>query len=241
MTATNNLIVTIKEFQSKMIENANQLANSTSTTIGAQSVKDSIRSKGAKTLSKAVSSSQSATAIQKTEIANAKLSRDEAKLNRDNLKKQYKDYIKTHRKNSSKAKELKDKYDAANSNYNELNKSYNIQNAIYKDMKKQNDALNYLQKHLDVTDSSRDKLSDLNKALYDKYGQRILSESEMKELAKLLGVKFDNKNKSGNLYKKLKEIGVPGFKVGSRNIPKDMLAVLGEEGNELHFSKEQRR
>ena len=113
MTATNNLIVTIKEFQSKMIENANQLANSTSTTIGAQSVKDSIRSKGAKTLSKAVSSSQSATAIQKTEIANAKLSRDEAKLNRDNLKKQYKDYIKTHRKNSSKAKELKDKYDAA--------------------------------------------------------------------------------------------------------------------------------
>lgn len=239
VTATNNLIVTIKEFQSKMIENANKLADSTSTTTGAQSVKDSIRSKGAKTLSKAVSSSQSATAIQKTKIANAKLSRDEAKLNRDNLKKQYKDYIKTHRKNSSKAKELKDKYDAANSNYNELNKSYNIQNAIYKDMKKQNDALNYLQKHLDVTDSSRDKLSDLNKALYDKYGQRILSESEMKELAKLLGVKFDNKNKSGNLYKKLKEIGVPGFKVGSRNIPKDMLAVLGEEGNELHFSKEQ--
>lgn len=239
VTATNNLIVTIKEFQSKMIENANKLADSTSTTTGAQSAKDSIRSEGAKTLSKAVSSSQSATAIQKTKIANAKLSRDEAKLNRDNLKKQYKDYIKTHKKNSSKAKELKDKYDAANSNYNELNKSYNIQNAIYKDMKKQNDALNYLQKHLDVTDSSRDKLSDLNKALYDKYGQRILSESEMKELAKLLGVKFDNKNKSGNLYKKLKEIGVPGFKVGSRNIPKDMLAVLGEEGNELHFSKEQ--
>lgn len=239
VTATNNLIVTIKEFQSKMIENANKLADSTSTTTGAQSVKDSIRSKGVKTLSKAVSSSQSATAIQKTKIANAKLSRDEAKLNRDNLKKQYKDYIKTHRKNSSKAKELKDKYDAANSNYNELNKSYNIQNAIYKDMKKQNNALNYLQKHLNVTDSSRDKLSDLNKALYDKYGQRILSESEMKELAKLLGVKFDNKNKSGNLYKKLKEIGVPGFKVGSRNIPKDMLAVLGEEGNELHFSKEQ--
>lgn len=239
VTATNNLIVTIKEFQSKMIENANKLADSISTTTGAQSVKDSIRSKGAKTLSKAVSSSQSATAIQKTKIANAKLSRDEAKLNRDNLKKQYKDYIKTHRKNSSKAKELKDKYDAANSNYNELNKSYNIQNAIYKDMKKQNNALNYLQKHLDVTNSSRDKLSDLNKALYDKYGQRILSDSEMKELAKLLGVKFDNKNKSGNLYKKLKEIGVPGFKVGSRNIPKDMLAVLGEEGNELHFSKEQ--
>lgn len=239
VTATNNLIVTIKEFQSKMIENANKLADSTSTTTGAQSVKDSIRSKGAKTLSKAISDSNSELSYFKGLKNNAKISRDEAKTNRDSLKKQYEDYIKTHSKNSSKAKKLKSKYDIANSKYNELNRFYNVRNDIYKNMKKQNDALNYLKSHLNTTDSSRDKLSDLNKALYDKYGQRILSESEMKKLAKLLGVKFDNKNKSGNLYKKLKEIGVPGFKVGSRNIPKDMLAVLGEEGNELHFSKEQ--
>ena len=238
VTTTQNLIDTIKDFQTKMTEYANLLANSTSTT-GGQSAKNKIRSDGENTLSKAISDSNSELSYFKGLKNNAKISRDEAKTNRDSLKKQYEDYIKTHSKNSSKAKELKSKYDIANSKYNELNKSYNIQNAIYKDMKKQNDALNYLQKHLDVTDSSRDKLSDLNKALYDKYGQRILSESEMKKLAKLLGVKFDNKNKSGNLYKKLKEIGVPGFKVGSRNIPKDMLAVLGEEGNELHFSKEQ--
>ena len=239
VTATNNLIVTIKDFQTKMTEYANLLANSTSTTTGGQSVKDKIRSDGENTLSKAISDSNSKLSYFKGLKNNAKISRDEAKANRDSLKKQYEDYIKTHSKNSTKAKELKSKYNIANSKYNELNKSYNVQNDIYKNMKKQNNALNYLKSHLNTTDSSRDKLSDLNKALYDKYGQRVLSETEMKELAKLLGVKFDNKNKSGNLYKKLKEIGVPGFKVGSRNIPKDMLAVLGEEGNELHFSKEQ--
>lgn len=239
VTTTQNLIDTIKDFQTKMTEYANLLANSTSTTTGGQSVKDKIRSDGENTLSKAISDSNSKLSYFKGLKNNAKISRDEAKANRDSLKKQYEDYIKTHSKNSTKAKELKSKYDIANSKYNELNKSYNVQNDIYKNMKKQNNALNYLKSHLNTTDSSRDKLSDLNKALYDKYGQRVLSESEMKKLAKLLGVKFDNKNKSGNLYKKLKEIGVPGFKVGSRNIPKDMLAVLGEAGNELHFSKEQ--
>lgn len=239
VTTTQNLIDTIKDFQTKMTEYANLLANSTSTTTGGQSVKDKIRSDGENTLSKAISDSNSKLSYFKGLKNNAKISRDEAKVNRDSLKKQYEDYIKTHSKNSTKAKELKSKYDIANSKYNELNKSYNVQNDIYKNMKKQNNALNYLKSHLNTTDSSRDKLSDLNKALYDKYGQRVLSETEMKELAEIVGVKFDNKNKTGNLYKKLKDLGIPGFKVGSRNIPKDMIALLGEAGNELHFSKEQ--
>lgn len=239
VTTTQNLIDTIKDFQTKMTEYANLLANSTSTTTGGQSVKDKIRSDGENTLSKAISDSNSKLSYFKGLKNNAKISRDEAKANRDSLKKQYEDYIKTHSKNSTKAKELKSKYDIANSKYNELNKSYNVQNDIYKNMKKQNNALNYLKSHLNTTDSSRDKLSDLNKALYDKYGQRVLSETEMKELAEIVGVKFDNKKKTGNLYKKLKDLGIPGFKVGSRNIPKDMIALLGEEGNELHFSKEQ--
>lgn len=239
VTTTQNLIDTIKDFQTKMTEYANLLANLTSTTTGGQSVKDKIRSDGENTLSKAISDSNSKLSYFKGLKNNAKISRDEAKVNRDSLKKQYEDYIKTHSKNSTKAKELKSKYDIANSKYNELNKSYNVQNDIYKNMKKQNNALNYLKSHLNTTDSSRDKLSDLNKALYDKYGQRVLSETEMKELAEIVGVKFDNKNKTGNLYKKLKDLGIPGFKVGSRNIPKDMIALLGEAGNELHFSKEQ--
>lgn len=59
----------------------------------------------------------------------------------------------------------------------------------------------------------------------------------MKELAKLLGVKYDSQKSSGSLYKKLKEIGIKGFRVGSHNIPYDQLAFLGEGRDELHFSK----
>ena len=52
VTTTQNLIDTIKDFQTKMTEYANLLANSTSTTTGGQSVKDKIRSDGENTLSK---------------------------------------------------------------------------------------------------------------------------------------------------------------------------------------------
>lgn len=149
VTTTQNLIDTIKDFQTKMTEYANLLANSTSTTTGGQSVKDKIRSDGENTLSKAISDSNSKLSYFKGLKNNAKISRDEAKANRDSLKKQYEDYIKTHSKNSTKAKELKSKYNIANSKYNELNKSYNVQNDIYKNMKKQNNALNYLKSHFE--------------------------------------------------------------------------------------------
>lgn len=59
VTTTQNLIDTIKDFQTKMTEYANLLANSTSTTTGGQSVKDKIRSDGENTLSKAISDSNS--------------------------------------------------------------------------------------------------------------------------------------------------------------------------------------
>lgn len=211
VNSTNNLIDTIKKSQAEMTENANKIADSVSSPSSDQSVKEKNRSDGSQTLSNAISNSNSAM--------------DKANTNKIKAANKYENSLKKFGKNNQNTKKAKKEWIKASDNYNKL--------------KKQNEALNYLQKHLNVTDSSRDKLSDLNKALYDKYGQRVLSDSEMKELAKLLGVKLDNKNKSGNLYKKLKEIGVPGFKVGSRNIPKDMLAVLGEEGNELHFSKEQ--
>ena len=78
VTATNNLIVTIKDFQTKMTEYANLLANSTSTTTGGQSVKDKIRSDGENTLSKAISDSNSKLSYFKGLKNNAKISRDES-------------------------------------------------------------------------------------------------------------------------------------------------------------------
>lgn len=103
--------------------------------------------------------------------------------------------------------------------------------------KKAKAVMEYLDKHLSVTSSARSGLSDLNKVFYDRYGQRILSTSEVKNLAKEIGVKFDNEKKSGKLYRKLKDLGINGFQSGSRSIAKKQVAVLGENGAELHYSK----
>lgn len=99
-------------------------------------------------------------------------------------------------------------------------------------------ALSYLNKNLKKTSAKRSDLSDINKKFYDKFSKKVLTTAQMKELAKLLGVKYDNQKSSGTLYKKLKAIGMNGFKVGAYNIPYDQLAFLGEGGNELQFDKD---
>ena len=104
----------------------------------------------------------------------------------------------------------------------------------FKDLTTAND---YLKKHLKSTKTKRGELSDVNKKFYDKHGKKILTTAQMKELAKKLGVKYDNQKSSGSLYKKLKSIGVKGFHTGSKHIPYDQPAFLGENGDELHFSK----
>ena len=104
----------------------------------------------------------------------------------------------------------------------------------FKDLTTAND---YLKKHLKSTKTKRGELSDVNKKFYDKHGKKILTTAQMKELAKKLGVKYDSQKSSGSLYKKLKSIGVKGFHTGSKHIPYDQPAFLGENGDELHFSK----
>ena len=98
-------------------------------------------------------------------------------------------------------------------------------------------ALSYLKAHLKSTKAKRSSLSDLNKKLYDNFGKKVLSEAQMKELAKILNVKYDNQKSSGKLYKKLKSIGIKGFQTGSSYITKDQLAFLGEAGYEIQFDK----
>lgn len=111
------------------------------------------------------------------------------------------------------------------------------QSAAKKNTALKTDALSYLDKNLKTTKAKRDTLSDTNKKFYDKFNKKILTTSQMKGLAKLLGVKYDSQKSSGNLYKKLKEIGIKGFRVGSHSIPYDQLAFLGEGKDELHFKK----
>lgn len=126
-------------------------------------------------------------------------------------------------------------------------KESEFQLAEYKRLEKQyNDAkqaklvMDFLNTRLTTTASSRNGLNDINKVFYDNYGQRVISDSEIEELAKLLGLKkLNGTNSSSELYKKLKSIGIPGFKIGSRNILEKQIALLGENGMELQFRKAQ--
>ena len=56
--------------------------------------------------------------------------------------------------------------------------------------------------------------SALNQNIVKAYDGKALTSSQMKELAKLLGVTFDGAKKTGNLYKKLDKLNIPGFSRG---------------------------
>ncbi len=98
------------------------------------------------------------------------------------------------------------------------------------------EALNFLNTNLKITTKDPDQMSALNRALYNGFG-KVLTTAKIKELAKILGVRYDNNKSTGTVYKKLKELGIRGFKTGSWNIPYDQLAFLGEGSYELQFDK----
>ncbi len=56
--------------------------------------------------------------------------------------------------------------------------------------------------------------SDVNKKIWEFTKGKVLSTAELKDLAELVGVKYDNAKKSGKLYKKLKSLGIKGFSHG---------------------------
>lgn len=131
---------------------------------------------------------------------------------------------------------LEDRINKSNSQLEELYQKYKTEKSAYSTANAKYKALDYLANHLNAGSKTADEYSDVNKALFTQYSGMVLSGDEMKELAELLGVKYNNAKSSGNLYKKLKSLSIPGFKVGSRYIPDDMLVTLGEDDmTELHF------
>ena len=133
---------------------------------------------------------------------------------------------------------LEDRLNKSNSQLEELYQKYKTEKSAYSTANTKYKALDYLANHLDAGSKTADEYSDVNKALFTQYSGMVLSGDEMKELAELLGVKYNNAKSSGNLYKKLKSLDIPGFKIGSRYIPNDMLALLSEDGTELHFDSD---
>ena len=98
---------------------------------------------------------------------------------------------------------------------------------VAKDVNKANDdplkakALAYINKKASKAKKSRSKYSDVNKKIYDLTGGKVLSNDELKTLAKTVGVKYNNAKSSGTLYKKLKKLKIKGFRIGSKRVLDD--------------------
>ncbi len=71
-----------------------------------------------------------------------------------------------------------------------------------------------------------------NKAKSYKGTGKVLSTASMKDLAKFLGVKYDNASKNGRLYKKLKSIKFPGFKKGGEVSVDDIQKQVRANGDD---------
>ena len=107
-------------------------------------------------------------------------------------------------------------------------------------------AVNFIKKNVDdaqkvAKNKKREDFSALNQVIYDnqagfyKGKGKVLPGPKMKELAALIGIKHNNGNKDGNLYQKLRALGIKGFADGSRRIEQDQLALTQERGEELIF------
>ena len=105
------------------------------------------------------------------------------------------------------------------------------------DLKKK--AVAYVKKYASNHSPSRKRAdySDVNKKIWDYTGGKVLSTTEMKNLAKALGVTYDNAKSSGALYKKLKAIGFPKFARGSQYIKQDQLGWTQDAGQELVYRR----
>lgn len=220
--STKETVTGIKDWMSKMLEYTERIAN-TNTDTAADSVNDKIINDGKTALGNDVKDVSDQYKAKKDERANVSNELSKSRITYEAAKKLF-------GKDSDVTKLAKKQYSDSKVKYGVLNQETN-------ELKKKFKAMEYLNKNLDVTEESRSKLNDVNKKFYDAYGQRVLDDKELKELAKILGVKSDEGKSSGGLYKMLKSIGINGFAVGSRDIPYDQLALLAEEGAELHFDK----
>lgn len=75
-------------------------------------------------------------------------------------------------------------------------------------------ALEFINSKASKAKKKKKEYSDVNKKIWDYTKGKVLSSDELKRLAELVGVKYDNAKKSGKLYKKLKSLKIQGFSKG---------------------------
>lgn len=79
---------------------------------------------------------------------------------------------------------------------------------------KKDKALEFIDKNVKKAEKKKSEYSDVNKKIYSLTSGKILSSANLKKLAKTIGVDYDDATKNGKLYKKLKSLGVKGFRHG---------------------------
>lgn len=77
-----------------------------------------------------------------------------------------------------------------------------------------NKALDYIKGSAGKPSKKKSEYSAVNQKIWDLTNGKVLSSFELKKLAEIIGVKYNNATKTGNLYKGLKSLGIKGFKRG---------------------------
>lgn len=78
-------------------------------------------------------------------------------------------------------------------------------------------AMNYIMEHASKPTKSKSKYSDVNKKIWELTKGKVLSTKELKALAKIVKVTYDNATSKGKFYAKLKSLRV--LKRGTRRVP----------------------
>lgn len=112
---------------------------------------------------------------------------------------------------------------SSNQNSNDAAKN-KVQEAISKQKAKEaaekertsmlSSAIKYIDKYATKAQSKKNDYSYLNQKIWNMTNGRVLSSARLQKLADILGVTYNGADKTGNVYKKLKSLGLPGFSKG---------------------------
>lgn len=90
-----------------------------------------------------------------------------------------------------------------------------------------NKARSFIGANATTAKKKKEKYSYVNQKIYDSTNGKVLSDANLKKLAKNLGVTYNDATANGNLAKKLKEIKYTGFKRGGIG---QLVKASGEDG-----------
>lgn len=125
------------------------------------------------------------------------------------------------------------KNNSNNSNTNTGNSTNNNTSKSNSDLLKT--AKDYINKYASKPKkNSKNDYKYVNQKIWDYTKGKVLSDSELKTLASKLKVKYNNSSKTGNLAKKLHDIGFKGFSSGGKVVEVDdinkMIRANGDDG-----------